>query len=74
MDFERDYGYLAFLIILLALMFITFITFLILKLTYVISWGWLWVFSPLWIGELINMLSLTLIWVYYLLAEKRGKE
>ena len=26
-----------------------FITFLVLKLTGVIDWSWLWVFSPIWI-------------------------
>ena len=27
-----------------------FIVFLVLKLTHVIEWSWLWVTSPLWIG------------------------
>lgn len=30
-----------------------FIIFLILKLTGVIAWSWLWVTSPLWIGLII---------------------
>ena len=30
-----------------------FITFLVLKLTKVINWPWIWVFSPLWIGLIV---------------------
>lgn len=29
---------------------ILFVVFLVLKLTHVIDWSWLWVTSPLWIG------------------------
>jgi hypothetical protein len=36
-------------IIMLIFILALFITFLILKLTAVIAWGWLWVTSPLWI-------------------------
>lgn len=30
-----------------------FAIFLVLKLTHVINWSWLWVFSPLWLPVLI---------------------
>lgn len=36
-----------------ALSCMLFAIFLILKLTHVIEWSWLWVFSPLWIPVLI---------------------
>ena len=32
------------------------IVFIILKLTKVIGWSWLWVVSPLWIGVLLNLI------------------
>ena len=32
------------------------IVFIILKLTKVICWSWLWVLSPLWIGALLNLI------------------
>lgn len=33
--------------------FILFVVFLVLKLCKVITWSWLWVFSPLWIAAII---------------------
>jgi len=30
-----------------------FIVFLVLKLCKVITWSWLWVFAPLWIGPVV---------------------
>lgn len=42
-----------------------FIVFLILKLTGVINWSWLWVTSPLWIGALLWVIILVI--VYYTL-------
>lgn len=32
------------------------IAFIVLKLTGVISWSWLWVLSPIWISTLIGMI------------------
>lgn len=32
------------------------IVFIILKLTKVICWSWLWAVSPLWIGALLNLI------------------
>ena len=37
--------------------------FIILKLTKVISWSWLWVFSPIWITAIIAVMSFSLILV-----------
>lgn len=34
------------------------IVFIILKLTKVISWSWLWVLSPLWISLLLGLIIL----------------
>lgn len=36
------------------------IVFIVLKLTGVINWSWIWVLSPLWIGWII----LGLIWLW----------
>lgn len=36
---------------------VTFIVFLVLKLTGVIAWSWLWVTSPLWIGYGLGLLG-----------------
>ena len=37
--------------------------FIILKLTKVISWPWVWVFSPIWITAIIAVVSFSLILV-----------
>ncbi len=37
-----------------------FLVFLILKLTGVIAWSWLWVFAPLWIPALIALVGFVL--------------
>jgi len=34
------------------------LVFLVLKLTAVIAWGWLWIFSPIWIPMGISLLLL----------------
>lgn len=36
------------------------IVFIILKLTNLIHWSWLWVLSPLWISEIITLLVYTI--------------
>ena len=41
--------------------FILFIVFLVLKLCKVISWSWLWIFSPLWIGAIIGVVALIIL-------------
>jgi len=38
-----------------------FLVFLVLKLTGVINWSWIWVFAPLWGGFLFIMIALVLI-------------
>jgi len=40
---------------------LVFIVFLILKLTNVIAWSWIWVTSPLWIGAGIAITALLLV-------------
>jgi len=41
------------------------IVFIVLKLTKVISWSWLWVLSPLWISLVIGLL---LIIIYFIIV------
>lgn len=42
-----------------------FILFLILKLTGVIAWSWLWVTSPLWIGLLLFLLFIAIMFIFF---------
>ena len=42
------------------------ITFVVLKLVGIISWSWLWVFSPLWISIIIGLIVLLIFWIKYL--------
>jgi len=44
------------------------IIFIILKLTNVIDWSWLWVLSPLWIAASLGALFLIIIGLILLLA------
>ena len=47
---------------------ILWVTFLILKLTHVIDWAWVWVFSPLWIAASLGALFLIIVGTILLLA------
>ncbi len=40
---------------LLGLAFLVTIVFLILRLTHVLDWQWVWVLSPLWISMALNL-------------------
>ena len=42
------------------------IAFIVLKLIGIISWSWLWVFSPLWISVIIGLIVLLIFWIKYL--------
>lgn len=42
------------------------IVFVVLKLIGIISWSWLWVFSPLWISVIIGLIVLLIFWIKYL--------
>ena len=42
------------------------IVFVVLKLIGIISWSWLWVFSPLWISVIIGLIVLFIFWIKYL--------
>lgn len=41
------------------------IVFIVLKLTKVIAWSWVWVLSPLWIGGIIGvvLLIVSVVWM-----------
>ena len=45
---------------------ILMITFVVLKLIGIISWSWLWIFSPLWISAIIGLIVLIIFWIKYL--------
>ena len=42
------------------------ITFVILKFIEIINWSWWWVFSPLWISVIIELIILFIFWIKYL--------
>lgn len=44
------------------------IAFIVLKLTGVISWSWLWVLSPLWISFALGLLILTIFLICVLFS------
>ena len=48
-----------------------FLVFLILKLTGVVNWSWLWVLSPLWIPLVMMILVLGFIVLIAYLASKK---
>lgn len=41
-----------------------FIVFLVLKLTHVVNWSWVWVFAPLWIDLVIAAIILAAVVIY----------
>jgi hypothetical protein len=49
------------------------IVFIILKLTHVIAWSWLWVLSPLWIGFVLWLLLLGVLFGLTLLSTAQAK-
>lgn len=46
------------------------IVFIVFKITGHLNWSWIWVFSPLWIGFLINVMIIVSIFGYVKLKEK----
>jgi hypothetical protein len=43
------------------------IVFITLKLTHVITWSWVWVLSPLWIGGLLTLFIFSVVFIFGLL-------
>lgn len=58
---SKHYGGLGFVDVLLLI-------FIVLKLTGVISWSWLWVLSPLWISIGIVIITLLIIGIIAVIA------
>lgn len=51
------------------------ICFIILKLTHVINWAWIWVLSPLWIsGSLIILLLFILLLIAVTVTTKENRD
>ena len=46
------------------------IAFIVLKLTNVITWSWLWVLSPIWIPFTIVILMLSIMGLIYYISTK----
>jgi hypothetical protein len=51
-----------------------FIVFLVLKLTHVIDWSWLWVTCPLWIGAAFTVVMLGAIFMVAAVAVWAGRK
>jgi len=45
------------------------IVFIVLKLCKVVTWSWAMVLSPLWIGLLIDLIIIIVMWVYELITD-----
>lgn len=45
------------------------IVFIVLKLCNVITWSWAIVLSPLWVGLLIDLIIVIVLWVYELIVD-----
>ena len=46
------------------------VAFVVLKLTKVIAWTWLWVLSPLWISLALTIAILIIVWVIAAIVHK----
>lgn len=46
------------------------IAFIVLKLTHVINWSWIWVLSPLWIEALLAILLVVIILIAALISSR----
>lgn len=46
------------------------IAFIVLKLTHVINWSWVWVLSPLWISFAIGIFFLAIILLIAVVAKR----
>ena len=46
------------------------IAFIVLKLTHVINWSWIWVLSPLWIEAILAILLFIIILVVALISSR----
>lgn len=40
------------------------LVFIVLKLTKVISWSWVWVLSPVWIGFIVVLILIAIVTLY----------
>lgn len=49
------------------------IVFIVLKLTGVIAWSWLWVLSPIWISLLLWLVIVAIVIVVALILRPKGK-
>ena len=42
------------------------VAFVVLKLTHVIDWRWVWVLAPLWIGAALGILIIGFVLLWYI--------
>ena len=46
------------------------IVFIVLKLTGVINWSWVWVLAPIWIDIILVVVLLIIVGIFYYLSER----
>jgi len=49
------------------------IVFIVLKLTNVITWSWVWVLSPIWISTILIIIALIAVFIYIATKPSRKK-
>lgn len=49
------------------------IAFIVLKLTKVINWSWVWVLSPIWISTAIVALIIVIAFILMILEERKNE-
>ena len=50
------------------------IVFIVLKLTHVIDWPWVWVLAPAWIGSVLSLVVLIPLFVIWRKIKKHKRE
>ena len=49
------------------------IVFIILKLTHVIDWSWVWVLAPAWISACLGIIIVAIIFLLMVISDKKYK-
>lgn len=47
------------------------IVFIVLKLTNIITWSWVWVLAPIWIGAIVVGITLVGVLIYAMVKAKK---
>lgn len=50
------------------------IVFIVLKLTHVIDWPWIWVLAPAWIGAIITIIIFVVVFIIWRKVNNHNKQ